>query len=115
MLPLMRVRPASTPTLLAEASDGSSSWIYRRFQFTVRRTKIRTWECRAISIPQDVSYPDPSPFEGLPLAIMHEAGFYGRSRAALIRKLCRIVDRRLAEHVRDGVLAGRQPDARTVD
>jgi hypothetical protein len=69
-----------------------------------------------ISIPQDISYPDrrADRIEGIPLAMYHEAGFYGRSRAALLRKVCRIVDKRIAEHVRDRVLAGRQPDARTV-
>lgn len=48
------------------------------------------------------------------MAIFHEGGFASRSRKSIMRKLCRMVDKRIAEHVRDGVLAGRQPDLRLV-
>jgi hypothetical protein len=110
----IRVRPEGLPELIAEASDGSARYRYRRFEFTVTR-EGRIWWCHGgVSIPNDIAHPTPMAFPSLEMSMNHEAGWASRSRGAITRKLCRAVDRRIAEHVRDGVLAGRQPDLRTV-
>jgi hypothetical protein len=111
---MTRLRPQGVPELISEASDGSARYRYRRFEFTITR-EGRVWWCHdGISIPLDVSYPELGCFPGMQLAMCHEAGWASRSRGAITRKLCRAVDRKVAAHVRDGVLAGRQPDLRSV-
>lgn len=110
----IRVRPEGVPELLAEASDGSASYRYRRFEFTITKQGLIWWCHGGVGIPLDISYPAPRGFPGIKLAICHEAGWASRSRGAIVRKLCRVVDREIARHVRDGVLAGRQPDLRSV-
>jgi hypothetical protein len=92
---------SDTLDLLAETSDGSSRWRYRRFEFTVVKEGFTWWCHQGVSIPLDVSYGA-------------EAGYASLSRRSILRKIRRVVDRELAHHVRDSALKGRQPDARTV-